>query len=140
MKHSAPLSDPYCVFLQLLVLLESALQVTLLPLTAKLTLTACQSLIKGLKVATLPKTGSFIVPKSSEDLVLTCFTCRIAPLNLPIDTNLSHRRRKSNAVNSLNKSADSFSALCDSQLRHLRRKTRWNRLLVPGRYISIFPK
>lgn len=79
-KHLAPLSEKYCVFLQLRVLFESALQITLLPVIAKLILISSQSLIKGLhsrsklerwqmKVATLPKTGCFTVPKSSEDLV-----------------------------------------------------------------------
>lgn len=91
-----------------------------------------------MKVATLPITGCFTVPKSSEDLVFTCFICRIALLNLLINTNLLQTLR-SNAVNSLNKLADSFSTLCDSQLQNLRRKTRWE-LLVPERYISIFPK
>lgn len=149
-KHSAPpLSDPYCVFLQLRVLFESTLQVTLLPVIAKLILISSQSLIKGLhsrsklerwqmKVATLPKTGCFTVPKSSEHLVFTCFICRIALLNLLINTNLLQTLR-SNAVNSLNKLADSFSTLCDSQLQRLRQKTRWE-LLVPERYISIFSK
>lgn len=138
-KHSAPpLSDPYCVFLQ--VLFESTLQVTLLPVIAKLILISSQSLIKGLhsrsklerwqmKVATLAITGCFTVPKSSEELVFTRFICRIALLNLLINTNLLQTLR-SNAVNSSNKLADSFFTLCDSQLQHLRQKTRWE-LLVP---------
>lgn len=141
-KRSAPLSDPYCVFLQLRELFESALQVTLLPVIAKLILISSQSLIKGLhyrsqlerwqmKVATLPKAGCFTVSKSSEDLVFTCFICRITLLNLLINTNLLQTLR-SNAVNSLNKLADSFSTLCDSQLQHLRQKTRWE-LIVSSR-------
>lgn len=148
-KHSAPLSEKYCVFLQLRVLFESALQVILLPVIAKLILISSQSLIKGLhsrsklerwqmKVATLPKTG-VLQFQNPPRISSSCFICRITLLNLLINTNLLQTLR-SNAVNSLTKLADSFSTLCDSQLHHLDKRHAGNWLLVPKRYISMFPK
>lgn len=81
------------------------------------------------KVATLPKTGYFTVSKASEDFVFACFIWRITLLNALIYTN--HLQEPQSACHNfflalwilLKESFHSFSASCDSQLRHL----RWNR-------------